>query len=207
MVAPSRLLYCISLAIILHGCASSDPKPTEPVPPVVSAPAECPQLEPPQCPEPAASKSVPGTDLTLIGEVEQVLVSPPEVLLQARIDTGATTTSVNALEIEPFERDGKPWVRFVLVDDQDQSHPLERPVTRTVMIKRHGAASVERQVVELVFELAGHKIKAEASLTDRSDFSYKLLIGRNFLKGLFAVDVRHKNLHQSGQAADKSYSL
>jgi len=43
---------------------------------------------------------------TIIGEVEQIRVIPGDVVLKARIDTGATTTSLNAMDVQHFERDG-----------------------------------------------------------------------------------------------------
>ena len=53
----------------------------------------------------------PGAKI-IIGAVEKVRLLPPNVVLKARIDTGAKTTSIDAQNIIPFERDGKEWVRF-----------------------------------------------------------------------------------------------
>jgi len=47
----------------------------------------------------------------IIGEVENVRLVPPNIILKARIDTGAKTTSIDARNITPFERDGKQYPR------------------------------------------------------------------------------------------------
>ncbi|MEH6822443.1 MAG: RimK/LysX family protein [Motiliproteus sp.] len=158
---------------------------TSPRQPVV----ECPVVVPVVCPEPQPASS----DVKpVIGEVEAVRVEPPGLLLNARIDTGATTSSVNALDIERFERDGKRWVRFTLVDEHDKSYALERPVVRMVRIKRHAGEARQRAVVKLSLSLAGRTQSSEVSLTDRSDFDYKLLVGRGFLRDTFSVDISTK---------------
>ena len=127
---------------------------------------------------------------TVIGETEWVRLPKQKLGLRGRIDTGATTTSIDAREIRLQERDGKKWVLFDLVDrDSGEKIHLEKPVVRLASIKRHGAADQERPVVKLHLKIGEVEKYVEVSLTDRSKYEYPVLIGRNLLRGEFVVDV------------------
>ena len=71
-------------------------------------------------------------DKYIIGEVELVQVVPVGVTKKARIDTGATTTSIDAQDIVLFERDGKKWVKFKFAGKE-----IEKKLMGIVSIKRH----------------------------------------------------------------------
>ncbi|NVD24168.1 ATP-dependent zinc protease [Desulfuromonas acetoxidans] len=139
------------------------------------------------------------TDTTtrqVIGAVEQVYISPPGVLLNARIDTGATTSSIDARNIEPFERDGKRWVRFEISDpENDEPVVLECRVVRRVKIIQAITEEKERRyVVELLVALGNVTRSAEFTLSDRAHVEYPVLIGRNILMDSMTVDVSKKFL-------------
>ena len=135
------------------------------------------------------------SDKRVIGEVEPVTLVKAGITLPARIDTGATSCSLDATNIERFERDGKKWVRFTLTERKSGNvHKLERKLSRTVKITRHGKESQERPVVKMKALLGGVALYKEFTLTDRSEFTYQVLIGRNFLEGEFIVDVTLKNV-------------
>jgi len=138
---------------------------------------------------PVAEK--PKTQKIVIGEVEPIRLIPGDVIINARIDTGAQTTSINAKGVQAFERDGKKWVRFRLGEDE-KSSVIEKPVEREVQIKRHGEASQNRFVVKMRLILGERSHVVEVSLTDRSKFTYQILIGRNFLRDIYIVDVGTK---------------
>lgn len=131
------------------------------------------------------------TQKTIIGEVEPVRLIPGDVIVNARIDTGAKTTSINAVDIQAFERDGKKWVRFRLAKSE-KAFVVEKPVVREVQIKRHGEESQNRYVVKMRIILGDRSQVVEVSLTDRSKFEHKVLIGRNFLRDIYIVDVGAK---------------
>lgn len=131
-----------------------------------------------------------------LGFVEWVVMSDTGLRLKARMDTGAKTSSLHAVNVEEFKRDDQKWVKFhiPLADHKDQpvenesdiGHEevileLERPVERTVLIKRKGAPSQRRYVVVMDFCIAGTSHEAQFSLTDRGNFTYPVLLGRRFM--------------------------
>jgi len=130
--------------------------------------------------------------LTVIGEIESVSFLEKKLQLDARIDTGATTSSLSAKNIEIYERDGKKWVRFdmpTVKDPKGKWVKVERKLTRIVPIKRHGAEPLNRPVVSMLVAIGDIKCRCEFSLTDRSAYEFPVLIGRNFLSGRALVDV------------------
>ncbi|GAA3944175.1 ATP-dependent zinc protease [Litoribacillus peritrichatus] len=200
----TRSLSTLFLVSTLAGCATfgqpenQPPACPEPVAQEVKA---CPEVVAPE-PKvvtkevkvevlPEAYKSI--EDKLVIGQVEHTLVDPSGWTFKSRIDSGATTTSIDARDIKKFERDGKDWVRFNLFDrDTKETFEIEKPVSRVVQIKRHGAGIQERYAIELNLTIGKLSETVEVTLTDRSDFTYPVLIGRNFLIDRAVVDVSAK---------------
>lgn len=128
--------------------------------------------------------------MLVIGQKEYVYLDKAGVKLPARIDTGATTSSIHASEIQQYERDGRNWVRFTITDPSTgKDMELERPLVRRVRIKRHGTEGQRRLIVKLWVTLGSIRSRTEFSLTDRSEFKLPVLIGRSFLHGSAVVDV------------------
>ena len=128
---------------------------------------------------------------TIIGAIENVRLVPPNIVLKARIDTGAKTTSIDARNITSFERDGKEWVRFVC-HSANKEHTIERKIIKTILIKRHGEESQRRYVVNMRIVLGNVSQLVRVTLNDRETYMYPILIGRNVLRDYFIVDVSKK---------------
>jgi len=137
-------------------------------------------------------KPVIKDSMIVIGTAEKVYIPSSDILLKAKIDTGATTTSIHALNIKEFERDGNKWIKFDLQDKDGNLINKNLPLHRIVKIKRHGTKNQKRYVVQMKINLANISQLVEVSLTNRSKFTYPVLIGKNYLNGLFLVDVSKK---------------
>lgn len=146
------------------------------------------EIEPqpiPSCSQDFKTRSV----LPIIGEVEPVYFLPMKGPLDARIDTGAETSSVGVRNQKLFERDGEKWVSFDVKNNQTaEVHHFEKKIKRQSTIRRIHA-NEERVVVMMDIRFGKEVISAEFTLADRSKFDYPVLIGRNVLNGRFIVDV------------------
>lgn len=128
-------------------------------------------------------------EIVVMGWLEGVFLKPWNLRLTAKLDTGAKTSSLNAENIQRFNRDGNEWVRFSVSEDDD-APPLviERPLVRTVYIKEHRKDASKREVVSLAICKNGRTYETEFTLVDRSNFNYPVLLGRSFLKSVALVD-------------------
>ncbi|QUM77317.1 ATP-dependent zinc protease [Moritella sp. 24] len=127
----------------------------------------------------------------ILGQEEWVWIDEFQTNFKSRVDTGATTSSLNATDIVKFERDGRDWVKFNLSHkDDDTTFPMEAPVVRTIKIRQTNAVeALRRYVVSLPIELGDIKTETEFTLADRSRMIFPILLGRTFLKDIAIVDV------------------
>lgn len=132
----------------------------------------------------------------LVGEVENVLLTGLDMIIPARVDTGAVTASLDARDIQVFERNSENWVRFTIINPEtDEPKELERRRVRGVRIYQAGSEDPDRRpVVELRITLGNITQTAEFTLSDRSHLEYPMLIGRNILRDVMVVDVSQSNL-------------
>lgn len=159
------------------------------------------KMKRPACPPPDPARICPPPEdrgradylrgKLVVGEVEKVYLADAGQVYTARIDSGAETSSIDARNITRFERDGNQWVRFdVPVPGTNRFISLEKEVVRRVRIVQASAEDPERRiVVTLQFAIGSHRQEAEFTLTDRSELTYEILIGRNILRDVMLVDV------------------
>jgi hypothetical protein len=119
---------------------------------------------------------------TTVGLVEDVILVPWGVRLPARIDTGASTSSLDARDIV-VKGD---FVEFRLPKEHGGT-PLRLPLVGWKNV-RSSEASVRRPVVMMEFCLGSKLIRTRVNLNDRSRVKYPFLVGRNALKKDFIVD-------------------
>jgi hypothetical protein len=131
---------------------------------------------------------------TLLGRIEKVYLDPPGLEFNARIDTGAQTSSLNAIDIVEFERDGKPHVRFNVINPKTgEKTEITRRLRRYARVKElNNKESQNRPVVRMRVVVADIDEQINFTLVDRSKLKNQVLIGRNLLRDLAIVDVSKK---------------
>lgn len=133
--------------------------------------------------------AVPRISLAMetIGWVEKVRIYPGNMLVKARIDSGAKTSSLSAGALTYFQRDNEAWVRFSTTNYKGSTIWLERKVVRIARIKQNDGTLKERPTITLDICLANLYQATEVTLENRDALNYQLLIGREFLNGYFLI--------------------
>ena len=112
--------------------------------------------------------------------------------LKAKIDSGAKTCALHAFYVEPFVRDAQPWVRFGIhpsLHHRDLVVHCETQLADRREVMDSGGHRELRCVVETELCIGSFRFRAEVTLTDRENLQYRMLIGRNALRGRFLIDT------------------
>ncbi|MDZ7719186.1 MAG: RimK/LysX family protein [Balneolaceae bacterium] len=134
----------------------------------------------------------------IIGRVEKIDLPNLSLFnLDAKIDTGAYTSSLHCYKIEQFVKDGQNWVKFNVLDPDHPEYEgklYESAVYKVKNVKSSNGQIEERVVIKQKTRFQKYNRTMELSLTNRSEMKYPVLIGRKFLAGSFLVDVSKKYL-------------
>ena len=129
-------------------------------------------------------KSNPGT--MIIGNAEWCALPDLNVpAIRARIDSGAKTSSIHAVNIEEFQKDGQRWVSFEI-------HPLRKhtdifiqckaPVIDYRMVKSSTGVAQPRYVIQTKLTMGDRTWFIEATLANRRSMGFQMLLGREAMK-------------------------
>src|SRR5690606_19443495 len=115
--------------------------------------------------------------------------------IKARVDSGAKTSCVHAVNIQTFKRNGANWVSFEVHPLQDNRRIVARceaPVVDRRTVRSSSGDSVKRLVVKVPMRL-GEKIwDVELTLTNRDSMGYRMLLGREAMAGRMLVDPEER---------------
>ncbi|RDV24075.1 ATP-dependent zinc protease [Alteromonas aestuariivivens] len=131
----------------------------------------------------------------IVGALE--LCDLPELAisnLNIRVDTGAATSSLHVDNLEEFEKDDELWVSFDIhpdIHDVDRIVRREAKVQGQKRIKSSTATREHRYVINTPIVIAGEQWLIQLTLTDRSEMTYLMLLGREAMAGRFLVDPEH----------------
>jgi len=111
--------------------------------------------------------------------------------IKAKVDTGARTSSLHAFDIERFKSNGRDMVRFTIHPEQRSKAKalrVEAPLVDKRSVRPSSGESELRLVVEITIELLGKRWPVEFTLTRRDAMGFRMLLGRQALRGHFIVD-------------------
>lgn len=149
-----------------------------------------------------SAEQKPESEVTLgekrvIGATETVEEVKTDLLFKARVDTGATSSSLHVEdyviedEAEEMSDNVGKKIRFRIKNHDGESEWLESKIARVTVVKT-SVDQEERYKVHLTLRLHQVQKRVLVTLNDRSHMKYPMLLGRNFLRGDFVVDVDSK---------------
>ena len=138
-----------------------------------------------------------------IGNVEQLTFTQVGKSVQAKIDTGATTSSIHATEIKIDQ--SRHTVTFV--SDVLSSGRMTLDLVGVQEVHSADAGGAARPVVELDIEIGGVSLKSmKFNLNDRSNMDSPVLVGQNVLQaGQFLIDTTQ--IDSKPQAPDRDAAV
>ena len=111
--------------------------------------------------------------------------------VKAKIDTGARSSALHAFDIELFERDHQPMVRFRVhpwQQNNEEEIVAEAPLAGQRLVRNSGGIETLRPVITTDVELAGRRWPIELTLTSRDAMGFRMLLGREAVRRRFLVD-------------------
>ena len=111
--------------------------------------------------------------------------------IKAKIDTGARTSALHAINIELFKQDRVAWVRFWVQPSRKRSDIIfacNAPLLEQRMVRDSGGHLELRYVIVTPIRLGTQEWPIELTLTLRDAMLFRMLLGRNAIRNHFLVN-------------------
>lgn len=111
--------------------------------------------------------------------------------IKAKVDTGAHTSALHAFDVKIVRQGDKRWARFKVHPWQRDTHSVIE--ARALLVDRRLVRSSSgqeemRPVVVTEVEILGHRWPIELTLTRRDVMGFRMLLGREAMRGYALVD-------------------
>ena len=111
--------------------------------------------------------------------------------IKAKIDTGAKSSAIHAVNVETFESNGITFVRFGIPMHQHKTTEIveaEAPLVDWREVKSSNGQKSLRPTVRTVVQFQDNCWPIELTLVDRKRMRFRMLLGRSALRRRFVVD-------------------
>ncbi|OED36891.1 alpha-L-glutamate ligase [Chromatiales bacterium (ex Bugula neritina AB1)] len=111
--------------------------------------------------------------------------------VKARVDSGARTSALHAVNIKSFTRSNRRWVSFEvhpLQNDRITVLRCEAPVHDRRPVKNSGGVAEKRFIIKTEISISGHSWEIDLSLANRDNMGYRMLLGREAMGDRMLVD-------------------
>ncbi len=111
--------------------------------------------------------------------------------IKARVDSGAKTSALHAINITPFIKDGANWVKFDINPIQNNLKTVlhcEAPLVDKRIVKSSSGFREQRFVIRTTLDIGNSNWPIEMTLTNRDSMGFRMLLGREAMSGRVLVD-------------------
>ena len=133
----------------------------------------------------------------VVGAVEKVSLPDWGVKnVVAKIDTGASVSTLHVIHIREDSTDGTPTLRFTIPQSVTGTEKKRMEITdfKITPVRSSNGVKQDRYFIRTTIELKGKKIDNMAiTLSDRSQLPTPMLIGNEVLSNGYLVDVSISN--------------
>ncbi|CAD0006929.1 30S ribosomal protein S6--L-glutamate ligase [Flavobacterium chungangense] len=115
--------------------------------------------------------------------------------IKARVDSGAKTSAMHAINIAPFIKNDANWVKFDINPIQNNIKTVihcEAPLVDKRIVKSSSGFREHRYVIQTSIKLGEIKWPIEMTLTNRDSMGFRMLLGREAMSGRVLVDPEEK---------------
>ncbi|MDX1682763.1 MAG: RimK/LysX family protein [Phycisphaeraceae bacterium] len=123
--------------------------------------------------------------------------------VKAKVDTGARSSSLHAIDVEIEEVGDESWVEFAVHPKQRSARETVRARARMIdrrWVKSSGGHRTLRPVIRTIFVVAGVSFEADLTLVSRDAMGFRMLLGREALRKRFLVDSSRSYLGDKSEA-------
>ena len=117
--------------------------------------------------------------------------------IKARVDSGAKTSALHAINIAPFIKNESNWVKFDINPIQNNLKTVihcEAPLVDKRIVKSSSGFREQRYVIQTHLKIGDSKWPIEMTLTNRDSMGFRMLLGREAMSGRVLVDPEQKYL-------------
>lgn len=117
--------------------------------------------------------------------------------IKARVDSGAKTSALHAINIAPFIKNGSNWVKFDINPIQNNLKTIihcEAPLVDKRIVKSSSGFREQRYVIQTSLTIGDSNWPIEMTLTNRDSMGFRMLLGREAMSGRVLVDPEKQYL-------------
>ena len=116
--------------------------------------------------------------------------------IKMKVDTGARTSCLHAFKLEPFTKNGEDWLRIWVHPTQNSSdeHVCEAKIYDQREVTDSGGHRELRYVIKSKLKIGEFNDDIELTLTNRDSMKFRMLLGRQAMRGVFLVDPNESYL-------------